>query len=250
MTIVIQFDTQKKDLFMNIKDAVVLVTGANRGLGRAFVDGLLAAGAAKVYAAARDPASITLQGVERIRLDVTNADQIAAAAKACPDVTLLINNAGITRGSSFLATGSAAAARAELETNFFGPLALSQAFAPVLKANGGGAIVNVLSVLSWLNIAGAATYSASKSAAWSLTNGLRGELRAQGTQVVGVHVGFMDTDMTKGLDTPKVDPNDVVRQTLAAIEAGHEEVLADALSRQVRQGLAAERGVYLGEAVH
>ena len=142
------------------------------------------------------------------------------------------------------------AARAELETNYFGLLALSQAFAPVLKANGGGAIVNVLSVLSWLNIAGAATYSASKSAAWSLTNGLRGELRAQGTQVVGVHVGFMDTDMTKGLDTPKADPKDVVRQTLAAIEAGHEEVLADALSRQVHQGLVAERGVYLGEAVH
>ncbi len=235
---------------MKIKNAVVLVTGANRGLGQAFVDALLAAGAAKVYAAARDPSTITLQGVERIRLDVTKADEIDAAAKTCADVTLLINNAGITRGSSFMANGSAAAARAELETNFFGPLALSQAFAPVLKANGGGAIVNVLSVLSWLNIAGAATYSASKSAAWSLTNGLRGELRAQGTRVVGVHVGFMDTDMTKGLDTPKVDPKDVVRQTLAAIEAGEDEVLADALSRQVRQGLAAERGVYLGDAVH
>lgn len=126
---------------------------------------------------------------------------------------------------------------------------LGQAFVEALLA-AGRAIVNVLSVLSWLNLTGAATYSASKSAAWSLTNGLRNELRAQGTQVVGVHVGFMDTDMTKGLDAPKASPKDVVAQVLAAVEAGREEVLADDLSRQVRQGLAAERGVYLGEAAH
>ena len=232
---------------MKIQNAVVLVTGANRGLGQAFVDALLAAGARKVYAAARDPASITLAGVVPLKLDVTSAADIAAAVAACPDLSLLINNAGISRGSSFLAPGSADAARAEFETNFFGPLALSQAFAPVLQRNGGGAIVNVLSVLSWLNFAGVATYSASKSAAWSLTNGLRGELRAQGTQVVGVHVGYMDTDMTKGLDAPKASPKDVVAQVLAAVEACREEVLADDLSRQVRQGLAAERGVYLGE---
>ena len=235
---------------MKIQNAVVLVTGANRGLGSAFVEALLAAGARKVYAAARDPAAITIPGAVPLRLDVTRADDIAAAVAACPDLTLLINNAGITRGSSFLAAGSADAARAELETNFFGPLALSQAFAPVLERNGGGAIVNVLSVLSWLNLTGAATYSASKSAAWSLTNGLRNELRGQGTQVVGVHVGFMDTEMTKGLDAPKASPKDVVAQVLAAVEAGQEEVLADDLSRQVRQGLAAERGVYLGEAAH
>ena len=235
---------------MKIQNAVVLVTGANRGLGSAFVEALLAAGARKVYAAARDPAAITIPGAVPLSLDVTRADDIAAAVAACPDLTLLINNAGITRGSSFLAAGSADAARAELETNFFGPLALSQAFAPVLERNGGGAIVNVLSVLSWLNLTGAATYSASKSAAWSLTNGLRNELRGQGTQVVGVHVGFMDTEMTKGLDAPKASPKDVVAQVLAAVEAGQEEVLADDLSRQVRQGLAAERGVYLGEAAH
>ena len=235
---------------MKIQNAVVLVTGANRGLGSAFVEALLAAGARKVYAAARDPAAIAIPGAVPLRLDVTRADEIAAAVAACPDLTLLINNAGITRGSSFLAAGSADAARAELETNFFGPLALSQAFAPVLERNGGGAIVNVLSVLSWLNLTGAATYSASKSAAWSLTNGLRNELRGQGTQVVGVHVGFMDTEMTKGLDAPKASPKDVVAQVLAAVEAGQEEVLADDLSRQVRQGLAAERGVYLGEAAH
>lgn len=232
---------------MNIKNSIVLVTGANRGLGQAFVNALLEAGAAKIYAAARDPSSITLQGVVPIKLDVTNAADIAAAAKQCTDLTLLINNAGIGRGSPFLAAGSADAARAELETNFFGPLALSQAFAPILKANGGGAIVNVLSVLSWLNLTAAATYSASKSAAWSLTNGLRNELRAQATQVVGVHVGFMDTDMTRGVPGPKIDPLDVARQTLAALEAGKDEVLADELSRNVKNGLSAQPGVYLGQ---
>jgi NAD(P)-dependent dehydrogenase (short-subunit alcohol dehydrogenase family) len=233
---------------MQIKNSVVLVTGANRGLGQAFVNALLAAGAAKIYAAARDPHSITLQGVVPLKLDVTNAADIAAAAQVANDVTLLINNAGISRGSPLLAAGSADAARAELETNVFGPLALSQAFAPILKANGGGAIVNVLSVLSWLNIAGAATYSVSKSAAWSLTNGLRGELHAQGTQVVGVHVGFMDTDMASGTPGPKAAPLDVARQTLAALEAGQDEVLADELSRGVKQGLSAQPGVYLGQA--
>jgi NAD(P)-dependent dehydrogenase (short-subunit alcohol dehydrogenase family) len=232
---------------MNIRNAVFLVTGANRGLGKSLVQQLLAAGAKKVYAAARDPASITLPGVEAVQLDVTNADDVARAAAQLKDVSVVINNAGITRGSPLLAAGSAAAARAEMETNFFGPLALSQAFAPVLKANGGGAIVNVLSVLSWVNIPSAATYSTSKSAAWSLTNGLRGELRAQGTQVVGVHVGYMDTDMTKGLDTAKANPDEVAQQVVDALASGAEEVLADDLSRNVRQGLAAPRGVYLGE---
>jgi NAD(P)-dependent dehydrogenase (short-subunit alcohol dehydrogenase family) len=232
---------------MQIKNSVVLVTGANRGLGQAFVNALLEAGAAKIYAAARDPSSITIKGVVPIKLDVTNAADIAAAAQQCTDLTLLINNAGIGRGSSFLAAGSADAARAELETNFFAPLALSQAFAPILKANGGGGIINILSVLSWLNLAAVATYSASKSAAWSLTNGLRNELRPQGTQVVGVHVGFMDTDMAHGFPGPKIAPLDVARQTLAALEAGKDEVLADALSRNVQKGLSAQPGVYLGQ---
>ena len=233
---------------MDIRNAVVLVTGANRGLGRAFVDELLAAGVKKVYAAARDPSTITVQGVERVKLDVTRPEDIDAAARRCSDVTLLINNAGVSRGSPFLAAGSAAAARSELETNFFGPLAMSQAFAPVLAANGGGAIINVLSVLSWLNLSRSATYSASKSAAWSLTNGLRNELRGQGTHVLALHVAFMDTDMTKGIDAPKANPGDVVRQTLEALAAGREEVLADDLTRQVKRGLSAERGIYIGEA--
>lgn len=230
---------------MHIQNSVVLVTGANRGLGQAFVNLLLQAGAAKVYAAARDPKTIKLQGVVPIQLDITSETDIAAAAAQCTDVTVLINNAGIFHGKSFTEAGSAAAARAELETNFFGPLNLSSAFAPILKANGGGAIVNVLSVLSWLNIQSAATYSASKSAAWSLTNGLRGELRSQGTQVVGVHVGFMDTDMASGVNMPKADPLDVARQTLVAVAEGKDEVLADDLSRQVKQGLSS--GAYLAQ---
>lgn len=235
---------------MQLKNAVALVTGANRGLGRAFAKALLHAGVAKVYAGARDPSTIRLDGAEKIRLDVTRPQDVAAAAEGCRDVTLLINNAGITRGSGFLATGSIEAARAELETNYFGPLALSKAFAPVLAANGGGAIVNVLSVLSWLNLSSLATYCASKAAAWSLTNGLRNELRAQGTQVLGLHVGLMDTDMTKGIDAPKADPADVVRQVLDAIVAGREEVLADEVSRQVKRGLSAEPGSYFGDGSH
>ena len=146
---------------MQLKDSVVLVTGANRGLGLAFAQAALAAGARKVYAAARDPASVTLPGVVPIRLDVGNAAQVATAVRDCGDVTLLINNAGISMGSSFLASPDAiAAARAEFEVNFFGPWALASAFAPVLEANGGGAIVNVLSALSWVSFPSVATYSA------------------------------------------------------------------------------------------
>jgi len=232
---------------MFIKDSVVFITGANRGLGLACARGALAAGAKKVYAAARDSASINLPGVTAVALDVTNAAQIAAAAKACGDVTLLINNAGISRSSGFLSGSGIAAARAEFETNFFGPWAVSQAFAPVLAANGGGAIVNVLSALSWLSLPEAATYSASKSAAWSLTNGLRNELKAQGTQVVGLHVAFMDTDMAKGAPGEKTQPDAVVKQTWEALEAGASEVLADAVTRQLKLGLAAPHGAYLGE---
>jgi len=231
---------------MNIKDAVVLVTGANRGLGHEFVKALQAGGAKKIYAAARDPASITVPGVHPLRLDVTNADDIAAAAKACPDLTLLINNAGIASGGTLLSPKAADVARKELETNFFGPLALTQAFAPTLKANGGGGIINVLSVVSWVSMPGSGTYCASKSAAWSLTNGLRSELKGQNTQVLAVHVGMMLTDMTKGMEGPKIQPEEAVRLTLEALERGDDEVLCDEVTRRVKQGLGAPRGVYLG----
>jgi NAD(P)-dependent dehydrogenase (short-subunit alcohol dehydrogenase family) len=228
---------------MRIANSVAFVTGANRGLGLAFAKALLAGGAAKVYAGAREPDSITLPGVIPIRLDVVNPRAIEEAAHACADVDFLINNAGVSRGSSLLAAGSVEAARAEMETNFFGPLLVSRAFAPVLARNGGGALLNVLSALSWISFPTVATYSASKAAAWSLTNGLRNELRAQGTQVAGLHVGFMDTDMAAGVDAPKSRPEDVVKLALAAIEGGEEEVLADDVSRSLKQGLSA--GVYL-----
>ena len=231
---------------MKLQNAVVLVTGANRGLGLAFTKALLAAGAAKVYAAARDPASVTQAGVQAIRLDVTNTGEVAAAARDLGDVTLLVNNAGIARGSSFLAPGGIEAQRAELETNFFGPLATIRAFAPVLARNGGGAVINVRSALSWVSSPAFATYCASKSAAWSLSNGLRQELRGQGTQLLALHVGYMDTDMVRAVTAPKADPDDVVRQTLEALEAGKAEILADETSRRIKQGLSAEPGVYLG----
>lgn len=231
---------------MNLQNSVVFITGANRGLGLAFAQAALAAGARKVYAAARDPATVTLPGVTPVQLDVTNPTQIAAAVAACPDVTLLVNNSGISRGSSFLGTDAMAAARAEFETNFFGPWAMAQAFAPVLQTNGGGAVLNVLSVLSWLTIPGVATYSASKAAAWSLSNGLRNELRAQGTQVTSLHVAYMDTDMTRGLDAPKAAPLDVARLALQGVEAGLAEVLADDTTRHVKQSLSSATPAYAG----
>ncbi|HXE46985.1 MAG TPA: SDR family oxidoreductase [Ramlibacter sp.] len=230
---------------MKLDNAIVLVTGANRGMGLAFAREALARGARKVYAGARDPASITLPGVEAIQLDVTRPEDVAAAARRCADVTLLINNAGIASVGGFLTEDSVESARQQLETNFFGPLRLSQAFAPVLAANGGGAIVNVLSVASWINRPLLGIYGATKSAAWALTNSLRHELRAQGTQVLAMHVGFVDTDLTRGLDVPKSSPEVIVRRTLDALEAGAEEVLADEMTRQVKQGLSADPGVYL-----
>jgi NAD(P)-dependent dehydrogenase (short-subunit alcohol dehydrogenase family) len=229
---------------MKIQDAVALVTGANRGLGLAFTRALLAGGARKVYAAARDPSAIRLPGVEPVAIDVTRDDDIAAAARAHGDVTLLINNAGIVRGAGLLAADGVAALRAELETNAFGPLATARAFAPVLARNGGGAIINVLSVLSWLSVPRLTTYGVSKAAAWSVTNGLRQELRGQGTQVVAVHVGYIDTDLARHIAGPKLSPDEIARAALAGLEAGRAEVLVDELSRQVKQGLAADPAIY------
>jgi NAD(P)-dependent dehydrogenase (short-subunit alcohol dehydrogenase family) len=229
---------------MNIKDATVLVTGANRGLGLVFTRELLARGARKVYAAARDPATITEPGVQPLRLDVTNPDDVAAAAKLASDVTLVINNAGIAQAGGFLAEDSEAVTRRIFETNFYGMLSMSKAFAPVLKANGGGALLNVLSVVSWVSGAMAA-YSASKSAAWSLTNALRLELAGQKTQVTALHMGFVDTDLARDFDAPKSTSEDIVKRALDGLEAGDDEVLADERSVQVKQGLAAARPIYL-----
>ncbi|NUO53325.1 MAG: SDR family oxidoreductase [Polyangiaceae bacterium] len=228
---------------MKIQDSVALVTGANRGLGLAFVERLLERGAKKVYAGARDPSSVRLAGVIPVALDVTQPGSIERLAAELGDVTLLVNNAGVSRGKGALAEGAVARAREEIETNYLGPLATSQAFAPILAKNGGGAILNVLSVLSWVTLPTSTTYSASKAAAWAVTNGLRNELAAQRTQVVGLHVGYIDTDMAHHVSGPKTSPEEVVRRALDALESGDTEVLIDDVSKQVKQGLSG--GVYL-----
>lgn len=230
---------------MNIQNAVVLITGANRGIGLAFARELLARGARKVYAAARDPATVALPGVQALQLDVTKPEEIAAAAQQATDVTLVVNNAGIAQPGGFLAEGSDAVTRRIFETNFFGVLNVSRAFAPVLKANGGGALLNVLSVASWVNGGELAAYSASKSAAWSLTNALRHELAEQKTQVLGLHMAYVDTDLTRGFEVPKSSAEAIVQRALDGLEAGADEVLADALTEQIRYGLSAPRPVYL-----
>ena len=233
---------------MKIESSVVLITGANRGIGLAFARALLARGARKVYAAARNPSTVTLPGVQALQLDVTKPEEIAAAALHAGDVTLVINNAGIAQPGGFLVPDSDAVSRRIFETNFFGVLNMSKAFAPVLKANGGGALLNVLSVASWVNGGELAAYSASKSAAWSLTNALRHELAAQKTQVLGLHMAYVDTDLTRGVEVQKSSAEEIVLRALDGLEAGADEVLADALTQQVRQGLTAPCPVYLPQA--
>lgn len=200
------------------------MTGANRGIGKAFVDALLAAGAAKVYAGVRDVASITDPRVTAIELDVTSPATIAAAVKRCPDVKVLINNAGVMESSSMLAPHSATAMRREFDVNVFGMLAMIRDFAPVLKANGGGAIVNMLSVVSWFTTPFNSTYCASKHAALSVSDSARIELHDQTTQVVGVYVGFVDTDMAAGFDVPKVQPHEVAEAAITGVENGIDHV--------------------------
>lgn len=232
---------------MKIKGSVAFVTGANRGLGAAFVRGLLAGGAAKVYAAARDPASVTVPGAVPIRLDVTRPDLVKAVALDLADVTLLVNNAGIAEFGPLLAPGSIEALQRQLDTNAVGPLRLMQAFAPALAAGGGGAIINVLSALSWFTIPNASgTYSASKSAAWALSNAMRQELRAQRTELLSVHAAYIDTDLARGATAPKTSPDEVVRQAIAALEAGQPELLVDDVTRAVHLGLTTEPPMYVG----
>ncbi|MFE2065875.1 SDR family oxidoreductase [Streptomyces sp. NPDC059467] len=222
---------------MKIEGSVALVTGANRGIGLAFSRALLARGAAKVYAGVRRPEDFDEPGLEPLRLDVTDHEQIAAAARTASDATIVINNAGIQAGPSLL-EGSLDGARRELEVNYLGTWAVSRAFAPVLAAHGGGALVNMLSVASWRANNRFPGYAASKSAQWSLTNALRLALREQGTLVVGVHVGWVDTDATAGIDAPKADAAEVAAQTMDAIESGEPEVLVDDTARRVRAALS------------
>jgi NAD(P)-dependent dehydrogenase (short-subunit alcohol dehydrogenase family) len=230
---------------MKLEDAIVLISGANRGIGLAFAEAALARGARKVYAGARSPTTITTPGLVPVKLDITSDQDVAAAARICGDVTLVVNNAGIARPGGLLKSDANEAARAQFETNVFGVLRMTQAFAPVLATNGGGAFLNVLSAASWINSGAMNAYAVSKAAAWSLTNGLRNELRQQGTQVLGLHVGFVETDLTRGLDVAKVSPKSVVNAAFDALEAGASEVLADERARTVKRGLTAELPIYL-----
>ncbi|QIJ60648.1 SDR family NAD(P)-dependent oxidoreductase [Streptomyces sp. JB150] len=223
---------------MELKDAVAVVTGANRGLGRHLAAQLVARGA-KVYAAARRPEAADMPGVVPLRLDLTDEASIREAARTAADATLLVNNAGVSTGTPLIA-GSPEAVRLEMEVNFFGPLAVTRAFAPVIESNGGGAVLNVLSVLSWLHPAGLGAYAAAKAAAWALTGAAREELAPRGIAVTALHVGYMDTDMAAGVPAEqKTDPAEVAAQALSGIETGPPEILADDTTRYVKQRLAA-----------
>ena len=227
-----------------IDGSIAHVTGANRGLGRAFTQALLDRGATKVYAAARNPRSVEFDDsrVVPIALDITDGDAVRAAAQACSDVSVLINNAGAMLQSPFLTAEDPDAARIEMETNYFGTLAMARAFAPVLAAQpGGSALVNMLSVVSFFVSPFNASYGASKAAEWALTNALRIELHGQGTHVVGVHAGFIDTDMAAVITTPKITPEDVATQTMDAIESGAPEVLADERTRATKNSVPTDQ---------
>ncbi|WP_431961728.1 SDR family oxidoreductase [Actinacidiphila sp. bgisy160] len=222
---------------MKVQGSVALVTGANRGLGEQFVRALFEAGAAKVYAGARDPAKVTVPEAVPIAVDITDHDSVRAAAEQAGDVTFLINNAGSTTRANVL-TADLDSFRTEFETHVLGTLDMSRAFAPVLGRNGGGAIVNVLSVLSWVSIPRTAGYAAAKSAEWSITNALRVALAEQGTQVTALHVSYLATEMAAAVTGPKEDPATVARAVLDGVEAGADEVLADDTTKRVRAALS------------
>ena len=227
---------------MNVQGSVALVTGANRGIGKAIAEQLLASGAAKVYAGVRDVSAVSDSRLTPVALDVTKPERFGELARELGDVTIVVNNAGIARPGFPLQAGLDDA-RAELETNYLSLIASTQAFAPVLAANGGGALVNVLSAVSWVALPHLATYSASKSAAWSYTNAARIELKAQGTQVVGVHVGYVDTDLTAALDVDKVSPLQVSTAVADALESGSPEAIADDFSRSIKSSLHDDLGL-------
>ncbi|MER5750717.1 SDR family oxidoreductase [Streptomyces sp. NPDC002088] len=225
-----------------IKNATVLVTGGSRGVGRALVEELYARGAAKVYATARDPRTVTHPDAVPLALEVTDPASVAAAAAQAQDVTVLINNAGVSAGTRYL-DARLDDVRREFEINFFGPLLVTRAFVPVIERNGGGHVLNVHSVLSWF--ANGSTYGATKAALWSQTNSLRLELRPRGIGVTGLHMGYVDTDMTEGIDAPKSSPRDIAVAALDGIETDAHEVLADDLTRWVKSALSGDvEGLY------
>jgi NAD(P)-dependent dehydrogenase (short-subunit alcohol dehydrogenase family) len=223
---------------MDITGKKALITGANRGLGRAFAEALLNAGASIVYAGARDSSTLSDPRLTPVRLDVTASQDVAAAAEACSDIEILVNNAGAMLATPVLAKNSEDALRREMEVNVFGMLAMAKAFASVLQHNGGGVIVNMLSVVSWYVYPFNATYCATKHAALAVTEGLRIELKAQGTHVIGVYAGLIDTDMGAALsDDPKTSPQQVAQKTVDGIRAGLDHVLADERAESLWQAV-------------
>ncbi|MCX4613476.1 MULTISPECIES: SDR family oxidoreductase [Streptomyces] len=230
----------------SIEGSVVLVTGGSRGIGRALVQALYERGASKVYATARDPRTVTHPDAVPLALEVSDPASVAAAAERAQDVTVLINNAGASVNANFL-DSPVEDVRREFETNFFGPLLVTRAFVPIIERNGGGHILNVHSVLSWVGLLG--SYSASKAAFWSQTNSLRLDLKPRGIEVTGLHVGYVDTDMASHVDAPKSSPEGVAAQALDGIESGAFEVLADDLTRQVKAQLAEDLGVMYPQLV-
>lgn len=221
---------------MNLHGTTAVVTGANRGFGRHLAQQLRDRGA-HVYAGARNPATIDLDGVTPLQLDITDPASVAAAAATTQDVAILVNNAGVATGATLLG-GELSHIRHEFETNFFGTLAVTRAFAPQLAEHDESYVLNVLSAFSWVNVPAVGGYSASKAAQWSLTDGLRQDLAGQGTRVGGLHVGLMDTDLTASIDAPKEDPEKIARLAVDGIEAGAFEILADAQSTAIRAGLS------------
>ena len=232
-----------------IDGCVALISGSNRGLGRAFCEGLLHAGAAKIYAAARDP--LTVHGsdsrVSPIKLDVTSVSDVDSAASNCHDTTLLINNAGVLYDSPMLAVDAESAARYEMETNYFAVLSMVHRFAPILARNGGGAIINVLSVASWFTNPFMATYCASKAAEEVLTDAIRMQLRSQNTHVVGVYAGYLDTDMAAHVRLPKTSPQQVVMRSLAGVEGQIDRVFADDRAIEVDRRVRTDRTSFYEE---
>ena len=221
---------------MRIEGSVALVSGANRGIGLSLARELRQRGAAKVYAAVRAPHTLREPGVTPVYLDVTDVDAVRELTTIAGDVTLLVNNAGVAHAQN-LVDGDIELIRSEIETNVFGLLNLTRAFAPVLQRHGGGAILNVLSAASWFTYPGSGSYAVSKAAAWSLTTGVRNELAAQGTQVTGVHVGMVDTDMSAAVELPKMATEEFARIALDGLEAGSIEVVADDMSRRAKAAL-------------
>jgi NAD(P)-dependent dehydrogenase (short-subunit alcohol dehydrogenase family) len=221
----------------NSDQVTALVTGANRGLGRRFATELVARGA-KVYAAARRPETIDIPGVVPVALDITDPDSVRRAAEVAADVNILVNNAGVSTQSDLL-SGHIADIRLEMDTHYFGTLGVTRAFAPVIEANGGGAILNVLSVLSWVHAGKFGAYSAAKAAGWAMTDALREQLAPRGIHVAALHVGFMDTDMAEFVPAhQKTDPSVVAAQALDGLFAGEREILADELTRTVKAQLS------------